>query len=81
VRDRIAHLTAYFTAHGNVDPAAAHHQALVVLGKVIRRQSLILGFSDTFAVLGVVLVFAAALVILAKKGRASSVGASRSLCQ
>ena len=80
VRDRIAHLTSYFTAHGSVDPAAAHHQALVALGKIIRRQSLILGFSDTFAVLAIVLVFAAALVILTKKGQVSNVGASRSLC-
>ena len=80
VRDRIAHLTSYFTAHGSVDPTAAHHQALVALGKIIRRQSLILGFSDTFAVLAIVLVFAAALVILMKKGQVSNVGASRSLC-
>jgi DHA2 family multidrug resistance protein len=80
VRDRIAHLTSYFTAHGSVDPTAAHHQALVALGKIIRRQSLILGFSDTFAVLAIVLVFAAALVILTKKGQVSNVGASRSLC-
>ncbi len=43
-------------------------------------RSLILGFSDTFAVLAIVLVFAAALVILTKKGQASNVGASRSLC-
>src|SRR5262249_2951407 len=80
MRDRIAHLTSYFTAHGSVDAAAAHHQALVALGKIIRRQSLILSFSDTFAVLAIVLVFAAALVILTKKGQASNVGASRSLC-
>ena len=32
VRDRVAHLTSYFTAHGSVDAAAAHHQALVALG-------------------------------------------------
>ena len=80
VRDRVAHLTSYFTAHGSVDAAAAHHQALVALGKIIRRQSLILGFSDTFAVLAIVLVFAAALVMLTKKGQASNVGTSRSLC-
>ena len=68
MRERIAHLTSYFMAHGSVDAAAAHHQSsLVALGKIIRRQSLILGFSDTFAVLAIVLVFAAALVILTKK--------------
>ncbi|HXD46152.1 MAG TPA: MDR family MFS transporter [Pseudolabrys sp.] len=75
VRERIAHMESYFSAHGTVDPAAAHHQAIVALGKIVRRQSLILGFSYTFAVLGVVLVAAAVLVIMTKKGHASGVAA------
>jgi DHA2 family multidrug resistance protein len=75
VRDRIAHLSSYFMAHGSVDLSAAHHQALVALGKIIRRQALILGFSDTFAVLGIVLVVAAASVILTKKGQSGGVAA------
>ncbi len=75
VRDRIAHLTEYFMAHGSVDPSAAHHRALIALARLIRKQALILGFSDTFAVLGIVLVLAAALVILTKKGHSSGVAA------
>lgn len=68
VRERVEHLASYFTLHGTPDPSAAHHQAIVALGKLVRQQSLILGFSDTFAVLGIVLVLAAAFVALTKKG-------------
>ena len=75
VRERIAQMASYFTAHGTVDPAAAQHQAVVALGKIVRRQSLILGFSYTFAVLGVVLLAAAVLVIITKRGHSSGVSA------
>ena len=75
VRDQVEHLTRYFTAHGSVDLWAAHHQALVALGKLVRRQSLIMGFSDTFAVLGIVLVLAAVFVLLTKKGRSGHAAA------
>jgi DHA2 family multidrug resistance protein len=67
VRQRIADLTNYFTLHGVSDPAAAQHHAIVALGKIIKRQALILGFSDAFAVVGVVLAIAAVTVLFAKK--------------
>jgi len=54
--------TDYFTAHGVSDPAAAHHQAIIALGNLVKRQALVLGFSDTFAVLGVVLLLAGAAI-------------------
>ena len=75
VRERIAQMERYFSAHGTVDPSAVHHQAIAALGKIVHRQSLILGFSYTFAVLGVVLVGAALLVALTKKGEASGAAA------
>ena len=56
VRNRIAEMTDYFLSHGVADPAAAHQQAIIALGKVVKRQALVLGFSDTFMVLGVVLL-------------------------
>ena len=59
VRTRIAQLTDYFLAHGVPDPANAQHQAIVALGNTVKRQALVMGFSDTFAVIGVVLVLAA----------------------
>jgi MFS transporter, DHA2 family, multidrug resistance protein len=67
VRSRIATMTDYFMAHGVPDPAAAHQQAIVALGKTVKHQALVMGFSDTFAVLGVVLVLAAIAVMMTRK--------------
>jgi MFS transporter, DHA2 family, multidrug resistance protein len=67
VRNRIAQTTDYFMAHGVADPAAAHQQAIIALGKTVKHQALVMGFSDTFAVIGVVLVIAAVAVLLTRK--------------
>src|SRR5271166_5560720 len=67
VRARIAGMTNYFLAHGVSDPAAAQHQAIVELGKIVKRQALILAFGDTFAVIGVVLAIAAIALLFARK--------------
>lgn len=75
VRDRIETMTNYFMAHGISDPATAKHQAIVALGKTVKRQALVLGFSDTFAVIGIVLAVAAVAILFAKKGQASAAGA------
>ena len=70
VRARIAGMTNYFLAHGVSDPAAAQHQAIVALGKIVKRQALVMGFSDTFAVIGVVLAIAAVALLFARKTKA-----------
>ncbi|HMH74606.1 MAG TPA: DHA2 family efflux MFS transporter permease subunit [Bradyrhizobium sp.] len=75
VRNRIAQMTDYFMGHGVPDPAAAHQQAIVALGKAVKRQALVMGFSDTFAVIGAVLVLAAIAVALTRKVKASGPGA------
>src|SRR5262252_2772469 len=67
VRSRIAQMTDYFLAHGVADPAAAHQQAIIALGNAVKRQALVLGFSDTFAVIGIVLVLAAIAIFLTRK--------------
>lgn len=67
VRARIAQMTDYFLAHGVTDPAAAHQQAIVALGNLVRRQALVLGFSDTFAVIGIVLIIAGIAILLTGK--------------
>ena len=72
VRNRIAEMTNYFLSHGIADPAAAHQQAIIALGKVVRRQALVMGFSDTFMVLGVVLLLSAAAILLMRKAKASA---------
>jgi DHA2 family multidrug resistance protein len=75
VRNRIAQMTDYFMGHGVPDPAAAHQQAIVALGKAVKRQALVMGFGDTFAVIGAVLVLAAIAVALTRKVKASGPGA------
>ncbi len=72
VRHRLAAITDYFTSHGVTDPAAATHKAIVALGGLVRRQALIMGFSDTFAVIGVLLGVAAVALLFARKPAASA---------
>jgi len=75
VRNRIAQTTDYFLAHGVSDPATAHQQAIVALGKAVKHQALVMGFSDTFAVIGIVLVLAALAVALTRKVKGAAGGA------
>jgi DHA2 family multidrug resistance protein len=75
VRDRIAQMTGYFMSHGVPDPAAAHQQAIIALGNAVRRQALVMGFSDTFAVIGAMLMLAAVAVAFTRKVGGSAAGA------
>jgi DHA2 family multidrug resistance protein len=75
VRSRIVQSTGYFLNHGVSDPAAAHQQAIIALGKAVRHQALVMGFSDTFAVIGAVLVLAALAVLLTRKAKGAAAGA------
>jgi DHA2 family multidrug resistance protein len=75
VRGRIAQTADYFLTHGVSDPAAAHQQAIIALGKAVKHQALVMGFSDTFAVIGVVLGLAAFAVLLTRKVRGAAAGA------
>ncbi|MGO4714330.1 DHA2 family efflux MFS transporter permease subunit [Bradyrhizobium sp. 2TAF24] len=74
VRTRIGQLTDYFRAHGVTDLDAAHHQAIIALGNAVKRQALVLGFSDTFAVIAFVLLLAAVAVVLTGKPNITSTG-------
>jgi MFS transporter, DHA2 family, multidrug resistance protein len=67
VRQRITELTNYFLSHGISDPATAKHQAIVAISNIVKRQALIMGFSDTFAVIGVILAIAATALVFARK--------------
>ena len=75
VRQRIAQMTNYFMAHGVSDPAAAQQQAIIALGKTVKQQALVMGFSDTFAVIGIMLVIAALAVVLTRKVKGAAGGA------
>ncbi len=69
VRHRLDQLTGYFMSHGISDQAKASAQAVVTLGRTVRKQALIMGFSDTFALIGVLLSIAAILLLFAQKPR------------
>src|ERR1700693_6015442 len=64
VRTRLAQMTDFFMAH---DPAADHQQAVIALGNTVKHQALVIGFSDTFAVIAAVLVLAAIAIALTRK--------------
>jgi len=68
-------LQQYFMSHGFPDPATAMHRAIIAVGDTIRAEATIMGYADCFAMLGVVLLVAAILVALLKKGAASGAGA------
>jgi MFS transporter, DHA2 family, multidrug resistance protein len=61
-RQRIAHLVDYFMSHGLSDSSFAYREALVAVGREIRHEAFLLGFSDTIilqsGVLGLALVAA-----------------------
>src|SRR5215475_9733275 len=72
VRQRLTEMTNYFLAHGISDPAAAKHQAIVAIGNAVKRQALIMGFSDTFAVIGIVLAIAAVALLFSRQAKPGS---------
>jgi DHA2 family multidrug resistance protein len=73
-RQRIAELTQYFQTHGISDAAYARHEAIVAIGRTVRRQATVMGYGDAFMVVGVALVIALLLTILLKKSGPVSAG-------
>ena len=74
-QSRLASLQQYFMDHGFSDPAAAMHRAVITIGETIRTQATIMGYSDCFALIGVVLVCSAFAIALLKKGAGGGGGA------
>jgi DHA2 family multidrug resistance protein len=73
---RIAQLTQYFLTHGVSDEARARHEAIVAIGRAVKRQALIMGYADTFFLLGLALLLAlVATACLRKPDRLSAGGA------
>jgi DHA2 family multidrug resistance protein len=70
-RDRLAELQHYFMGHGTPDPAGAMHRAIVAVGQTIRAQATIMGYADSFALIGAVLLVAVLAVALLRKGAAA----------
>jgi DHA2 family multidrug resistance protein len=71
VRQRLAQMTGYFQSRG-ADSGLAQHEAVVELGKIVKRQSLVMGFADTFAVIGIMLAIAAAALLFARRSKSGA---------
>ncbi|MEZ5830964.1 MAG: MDR family MFS transporter [Dongiaceae bacterium] len=74
-RQRISDLTHYFLTHGITDVAAAQHQAIIAIGRVVRRQAFVMSYSDVFFLLGLGLVLSLIATLALKKGAGSAAGA------
>ncbi len=55
---RLNQFAQYFMAHGLSDAALAQREAIVALGRAVKHQAAIMGFADTFFILGAVLLAA-----------------------
>jgi MFS transporter, DHA2 family, multidrug resistance protein len=66
-RSRLEQLTQYFMNHGVTNPADALNRAYVAIGHIVQKQAFILGFSDTFYLLGVGLIVALVAGLLLKR--------------
>jgi len=73
-RARLAQFTQYFMARGASDPAFAQHEAAVAVGRIIRQQASMLGFSDTIIFQSALLGLALVAVLLLKKTKPASSG-------
>jgi DHA2 family multidrug resistance protein len=71
-RQRIASLTQYFQTHGVSDVGTARHEAILAIGRAVRHQATIMGYSDAFMVMGGGLVISLLLAFALKKSRSGS---------
>jgi DHA2 family multidrug resistance protein len=74
-RQRLDRLVDYFLAHGASDRDFASREAAVAIGRAVRHQAFMLGFSDVIIIQSAVLSFGLAVVLFLRgASRASAVG-------
>jgi MFS transporter, DHA2 family, multidrug resistance protein len=73
-RQRIAHLVDYFMSHGLSDSSFAYREALVAIGRDIRHEAFLVGFSDTIILQSAVLGLALVAALFLRKTSDASVG-------
>jgi DHA2 family multidrug resistance protein len=66
-RQRIEHLAGYFLSSGVSDSSMAYREAVVAVGRGIRHQAFLLGFSDTIIMQSAVLGLGLAAVLFLRK--------------
>jgi len=71
-RQRLDLLSRYFLAHGVSDAGTAYREAVVAVGRAVRHQSFLMGFSDTIVMQSAVLGLGLAAVSLLRKALPSS---------
>ena len=73
-RQRIEHLAGYFLSSGVSDSSTAYREAVVAVGRGIRHQAFLLGFSDTIIMQSAVLGLGLAAVLFLRKVTQVSAG-------
>jgi MFS transporter, DHA2 family, multidrug resistance protein len=73
-RERLQNLTAFFLHRVTADPSIAKHDAAIATGRVLHRQALIVGMSDTIILQSVLLGLALIAVCCFKKASAGPAG-------
>jgi DHA2 family multidrug resistance protein len=73
-RQRIEHLAGYFLSSGVSDSSTAYREAVVAVGRGIRHQAFLLGFSDTIVMQSAVLGLGLAAVLFLRKNSQVSAG-------
>jgi DHA2 family multidrug resistance protein len=77
-RLRLEKLAGYFQAHGVSDPALTLREAVVAVGRGIRHQAFLLGYSDTVVMQGAVLALGLAAVLFLRKTSISAAAGGQS---
>jgi DHA2 family multidrug resistance protein len=71
---RVESLKQYFLSHGVSDAAAATRQAFIAIGKTIHHQAELMGFADTFGLLGAVVLLGAVSVLFMRNMQTANAG-------
>jgi len=71
-RQRIADLTQYFQSHGIADAALAQHEAIVAIGRIVRRQAFVMSYADVFMIIGIILIVGLVATLGIKKATGGS---------
>jgi MFS transporter, DHA2 family, multidrug resistance protein len=73
-RERLGHLANFFLHRVTADPMVAQHEAAIATGRILHRQAIILGLSDTIILQSVLLGIALIAVCCFKKSGGGSAG-------
>lgn len=73
-RARLAHLAAFFGERLSAAPDLAQHEAAIAIGRVLRREAMIMAFDDTVILQSALLGFALVGIFVLKKGATKAGG-------